>query len=371
MIKPEGHKIQNVFVLGKNKDAVVAVVLSDQIHFFDYDDLKKEPIVVSGETFLGEKHGTIWSCARIAFGNKPASSKFDFWLCLNGTPQGMLKVLPDIPKSHTHTTGGPWNGKNGYAYTAAFVKVSIDLDKIKTDKGNCITMNQKQSIMINDEYGCGCSEYTQDCLLLSFAKNSNVAKVENFEKYTVVQAPPGVVNDNKNWMGVLPLFNPEKPTEFPFMVLSGAQEMWLVNLETCKMQSLIKSSSKPSLGQVGAQFLTTEKLGKDRKVMRMIFATEKVSTGQMKQFEIHEMTFFEDFYECLNQLNYIPEVSTKHVVELEMKIKEIESGLKEIQGIKDMAGGEDIEKNIKALIKMLSDKKTGQGIDENNNKLIN
>ena len=49
------------------------------------------------------------------------------------------------------------------------------------------------------------------------------------------------------------------------------------------------------------------------------------------QYMLYEMTFFEDFNKILNDLQFIPEVSVKRTVDLEMKVKELEQKLKALE----------------------------------------
>lgn len=87
----------------------------------------------------------------------------------------------------------------------------------------------------------------------------------------------------------------------------------------------------------------------------MVFSQKQAVSGNRLDYNVYEMTFYEDFRLCLSKLDYIPEVSTKHVIALEKKIKELKDKLSEMANIKKDLEDTAIDKKLKELFSMLSD----------------
>ena len=61
--------------------------------------------------------------------------------------------------------------------------------------------------------------------------------------------------------------------DYPFLVVTGKTETWLVNVDTCEAQTLIVTSSGPLVAQPGVVYLTSEEECELNGIARMAFAS--------------------------------------------------------------------------------------------------
>ena len=112
------------------------------------------------------------------------------------------------------------------------------------------------------------------------------------------------------------------------MLCAGRTQIWLANVVTNEIKTLINASSSPYLAQSGAIFLpspSTEETKYKDAIVRLAYSSQLINSNDMMQYEIHVMTFFEDFKRILTKLGHIPEVSVDRVEKLELKIRALEN----------------------------------------------
>ena len=109
---------------------------------------------------------------------------------------------------------------------------------------------------------------------------------------------------------------------YPFFLTAGMNEIWIGNLSTNKVQTLIKAGPSPNFDQPGALFLPSVHPA-DKKNVRVVFSSSHNTYANMKVYEIHEMTFHEDFKNVLIDLGYLPTVTVKEVVDISKENKAI------------------------------------------------
>jgi len=68
-----------------------------------------------------------------------------------------------------------------------------------------------------------------------------------------------------------------------------------------------------------------EKLKEEgNRIVHFAFSAEMMNVNLMKQYEVYEMHLFEDFTDCIKEIEKLPEVSLKNTMNLLKRIKELE-----------------------------------------------
>ena len=137
-----------------------------------------------------------------------------------------------------------------------------------------ITVDQTKNVLFANEYFAACCEYAPDSLLVTFLKNETVYKVsEGLTKVEPIAPTVGSLNDNKQAIEPMPGFH---PTDYPFVLVTGKTETWLVNVNKKKIQTLFTTSGKPFFAQPGVSFHV------DAPEVKCVFAHQRLTPrGQL------------------------------------------------------------------------------------------
>jgi len=95
------------------------------------------------------------------------------------------------------------------------------------------------------------------------------------------------------------------------------------------MQTLFTTSGQPFFAQPGVVYHC-----RGDKDLKCLFSSQDTTPGNKRQYKVHEMTFFKDFLDVLKTLGFMPEVSVKKTIDLELKVKELEAKLAEAKAKK-------------------------------------
>ena len=125
------------------------------------------------------------------------------------------------------------------------------------------------------------------------------------------------------------------PTEYPFLLVTGKEETWMVNIHTKKAQTLFTAAGKPFFVQPGVVFHHTAP------EVKCLYVHQAATPRGQLQYSLSEMTLFKDFEKVLRGLQFLPEVSVKKTYELYAKLK----ALKEA-GVDLNSAGETLEEPI-------------------------
>lgn len=234
------------------------------------------------------------------------AGKFDFWLGV----VGLYKEMAKDPKWSVENVGNT-RGHGGYGSRVVKCSWNTTTDELK--------LNDDKSVMFKNDYVTGICEYEPDCLAVTHLKNENIYKVsEGLTKIEPMVPPEAGLNDNKSFIEAMPGFH---ATEYPFLLVTGKVQTWLVNVQTKKSQTLFTCSSRPAFAQPGVVFhVTTPEL-------KCLYAHQTGTTSGKLQFSIYEMTLFKDFERVLRDLGLLPEVSVKRTVQLELEVKKLKEKL--------------------------------------------
>ena len=104
-------------------------------------------------------------------------------------------------------------------------------------------------------YLCKVLEYAHDCFIVSALKTQNMYHVKDGE-ITELNAPT-TSNENKQAIQIMPSFD---ANDYPFFIASGKSEIWIGNVKTALIQTLIKTGPTPYFAQGGPLFMENEKL---------------------------------------------------------------------------------------------------------------
>lgn len=184
-----------------------------------------------------------------------------------------------------------------------------------------------KAVFLKDEAVIEVCEYSPDNLIISALYTQNLIKCEGLEKFTDIQAPK-TVNDQKLSIQLMPGFNVET---YPMFVVTGKSEIWLGNINNCKMESLVLGSSQPFFSQDGVVFLPKRKDQRDPDSTRFVFDSDFINKSNKTQYQIHEMTLYSDFKETIMKIGHLPEVTVDNVVKQELKIRDLEARIAELE----------------------------------------